>query len=46
MEYFETIAAERRALAGTLEGLSPQQWETRSLCAAWTVPERAPRPWH
>ncbi len=37
MDYFPTIAAERRAIADMLDGLSPQQWETQSLCGAWTV---------
>ena len=30
-------AAERRALADLLDGLSPQQWATPSLCAGWDV---------
>jgi len=30
-------AAERRALADLLEGLSPQQWARPSLCAGWDV---------
>jgi uncharacterized protein (TIGR03083 family) len=37
VDYFPTIAAERRAVAETLDGLTPQQWETQSLCAGWTV---------
>ncbi|MGB6456796.1 MAG: maleylpyruvate isomerase family mycothiol-dependent enzyme [Streptosporangiaceae bacterium] len=37
MDYFPVIAAERRAIADMLEGLSPQQWETQSLCAGWRV---------
>ena len=37
MDYFPLIAAERRAVADMLDGLSPQQWETQSLCADWTV---------
>ncbi len=37
MDYFPVIAAERRAVADMLDGLSPQQWETHSLCAGWTV---------
>ncbi|SDF55155.1 TIGR03083 family protein [Blastococcus aurantiacus] len=32
-----TVAAERRALADLLDGLSPEQWATPSLCAGWTV---------
>jgi uncharacterized protein (TIGR03083 family) len=34
-----TIHAERQALADDLTGLSPQQWQTRSLSADWTVHE-------
>jgi uncharacterized protein (TIGR03083 family) len=37
VDYFPVIAAERRAVADMLDGLSPQQWEAQSLCAAWTV---------
>jgi uncharacterized protein (TIGR03083 family) len=37
VDYFQVIAAERRAVADMLDGLSPQQWETQSLCAGWTV---------
>ena len=37
MDYFPVIAAERRAIADMLDGLSPQQWETQSLCAGWKV---------
>jgi uncharacterized protein (TIGR03083 family) len=37
MEHWDTIAAERRALADQLDGLSPDQWATQSLCGAWTV---------
>jgi len=32
-----TIHAERQALADDLTGLSPQQWQTRSLSSDWTV---------
>jgi uncharacterized protein (TIGR03083 family) len=31
------IHAERKALAADLEGLSPPQWSTPSLCEGWTV---------
>ncbi len=31
------IHAERLALVDDLRGLTPEQWETPSLCAAWTV---------
>jgi uncharacterized protein (TIGR03083 family) len=37
MEYWEVIAAERRGLADQLDGLTPEQWATQSLCDAWTV---------
>jgi uncharacterized protein (TIGR03083 family) len=32
-----TIHAERKALADDLEGLSAEQWSTRSLCTEWSV---------
>jgi uncharacterized protein (TIGR03083 family) len=31
------IHAERKALVTTLEGLTPEQWDSASLCAGWTV---------
>jgi uncharacterized protein (TIGR03083 family) len=31
------IHAERKGLADTIEGLTPEQWGTASLCAGWTV---------
>jgi uncharacterized protein (TIGR03083 family) len=34
-----TIHGERRSLANELEGLSPEHWETPSLCADWSVHE-------
>jgi uncharacterized protein (TIGR03083 family) len=34
---WELIAAERRALADLLDGLTPEQWESPSLCAGWRV---------
>jgi uncharacterized protein (TIGR03083 family) len=37
VDYFPVIAAERRAIADMFDGLSPEQWETQSLCTAWTV---------
>jgi uncharacterized protein (TIGR03083 family) len=37
VDYFPVIEAERRAIADMLDGLTPQQWETQSLCARWTV---------
>ncbi len=37
MDYFSVIAAERRSVADMLDGLSPRQWETPSLCAGWRV---------
>jgi len=38
-EPWPTIHAERAALAADLEGLSDEQWNTRSLCEDWTVRE-------
>lgn len=32
-----TIHAERKALADDLEGLTPEQWQTPSLCTGWSV---------
>ncbi len=40
-ELWAAIADERRALADLLAGLTPEQWETPSLCGAWTVKEVA-----
>lgn len=37
MERWDDIAAERRALAADLEGLTDEQWATPSLCGDWTV---------
>lgn len=37
MDTFEEIADERRTLADLLDGLSPEQWRTQSLCSEWTV---------
>jgi uncharacterized protein (TIGR03083 family) len=34
---WKLIHSERAALADTLEGLTPQQWATSSLCAGWSV---------
>ncbi|MFW0792311.1 maleylpyruvate isomerase family mycothiol-dependent enzyme [Gordonia sp. CPCC 205515] len=34
---FDAIADERRTLAATLATLTPEQWQTPSLCAGWTV---------
>ena len=39
MEHWDAIAAERTALASDLEGLTPEQWETQSLCGEWSVRE-------
>ena len=33
----ELISAERRELAGVLEGPSAEQWRSPSLCAGWTT---------
>lgn len=37
MEMWETIEAERRALAGDLDGLAQDGWAAPSLCAGWSV---------
>lgn len=34
---WDCVEAERRGLAALLAGLSPDQWDTPSLCAAWRV---------
>jgi uncharacterized protein (TIGR03083 family) len=39
MEHWDTIAAERLALADDLDGLTDEQWRTPSLCGDWTVRE-------
>jgi uncharacterized protein (TIGR03083 family) len=31
------LADERRAIADLLEGLTPEQWQVRTLCSAWDV---------
>jgi len=36
-EYWQLIAAERLSLAELLDGLSPAEWETPSLCEGWRV---------
>lgn len=36
-DIWPTIHAERRALADDLDGLTPEQWMTASLCVGWTV---------
>jgi uncharacterized protein (TIGR03083 family) len=36
-EVWRYIHAERSDLAGTLEGLTPQQWAAASWCEGWTV---------
>lgn len=36
-ETWRVIEAERRSLADLLEGLTPAQWETASLCNEWRV---------
>ena len=38
-DYWPLIHAERAALADDIADLTPEQWATRSLCAAWTVEE-------
>jgi uncharacterized protein (TIGR03083 family) len=37
MDHWDAIADERLALAAQLDGLTPEQWATQSLCEAWTV---------
>jgi uncharacterized protein (TIGR03083 family) len=37
MAISEWIAADRRDLAGTLDGLSAEQWDAPSLCDGWAV---------
>ncbi|CCQ15863.1 putative uncharacterized protein [Rhodococcus sp. AW25M09] len=34
---FAEIADERRSIAQTLDEFTPEQWDTQSLCKAWTV---------
>jgi uncharacterized protein (TIGR03083 family) len=41
MTHWELIAAERRALADLLEGLTDEQLSTPSLCGKWTVKDVA-----
>jgi uncharacterized protein (TIGR03083 family) len=41
VEIWDAIAAERRALADTLDGLDEDAWSTPSLCSGWTVREVA-----
>ncbi len=41
MDEWQTIADERLELAELLDGLTPEQWDTPSLCGAWTVAEVA-----
>ena len=36
-DIWPVVHAERRALADDLEGLTPERWQTPSLCAGWTV---------
>jgi uncharacterized protein (TIGR03083 family) len=36
-DMWRVIHAERRALADDLAGLTPEQWQTSSLCPGWTV---------
>ena len=37
MDEFAQIAQERTMLADVLDGLTEDQWQTQSLCSAWTV---------
>lgn len=36
-DIWETIHSERKSLAADLQGLSDEQWATRSLCSDWSV---------
>ena len=36
-DIWPVVHAERRALAADLTGLTPDRWQTPSLCAGWTV---------
>jgi uncharacterized protein (TIGR03083 family) len=36
-DIWPVVHAERRALAADLAGLTPEQWQTPSLCAGWSV---------
>ena len=36
-QIFAMIAEQRRAVADVLDGLSPEQWATPSLCEGWSV---------
>lgn len=38
-QVWAALHAERTALADDLAGLTPAQWQTRSLCAQWSVEE-------
>jgi uncharacterized protein (TIGR03083 family) len=37
VDHWDAIASERLALADQLDPLTPEQWDTQSLCDAWTV---------
>ena len=41
MDPWRTLEDERLRFADLLDGLTPEQWETRSLCGGWTVAEVA-----
>lgn len=40
-DYWELIHAGRARIADMLDGLTPQQWHSRSLCAEWTIEQVA-----
>lgn len=40
-EVWEYVDSERAALAGILETLTPEQWQTSSLCPGWSVKDVA-----
>jgi len=44
MDYWATIAAERRGIADVLDELAPAQLEVDSLCRGWTVRDVAGQP--
>ncbi|QBX54420.1 maleylpyruvate isomerase family mycothiol-dependent enzyme [Nocardioides seonyuensis] len=41
MDIWTLVREDRLALADLLEGLTPEQWSTDSLCSAWTVKDVA-----
>lgn len=37
MDTWDAVRAERTELAELLGGLTPQQWDTQTLCSEWRV---------